>query len=352
MISSAPQEKKTKSKIIDTYSFRYGGLELLDEIEEMWEKLNKHHFDISPFFKEHFSGMSFDKRKQGIIQKSKNHWLRISICMSESNEKLGYCLSSFNSNAGELESLYVEERYRGKGIGRFLADDAFQWFRKHDVREIAVEVAFGNEKAHAFYSKYGLFPRATKLTNYTITKAAVIGLEKGTVKLFDSNPEWADCFNSEKAIIINALEPSSISVEHVGSTSIAELCAKPIIDILIGIDSFETGFKFVPGLEAIGYEFKGENGIQFRHFFAKGNPRTHHVHMVAKDSTFWKEHLLFRDYLMRNKYARDAYAELKIEMASKYPNDREKYTDAKAEFIQSIIAKAKSEEGGAEKDGL
>ncbi|NOR45469.1 MAG: GrpB family protein [Candidatus Delongbacteria bacterium] len=169
----------------------------------------------------------------------------------------------------------------------------------------------------------------------------MIGLEKGKVILVEYDKSWGVEFENEKNSIQRAITDYKIGVEHVGSTSIDSLCAKPIIDILIGIEHFDDGFECIHDLEAIRYESKGENGVQGRHFFAKGNPRTHHIHMVEINSSFWNEHLLFRDYLRNNSDTRIRYSELKKELALKYVNDREKYTSSKSEFIQRIIKKAK-----------
>jgi len=169
----------------------------------------------------------------------------------------------------------------------------------------------------------------------------MIGLEKGKVLLSEYDINWPLEFENEKKSIQNTLTENEIRIEHIGSTSVENLCAKPIIDILIGINHFDEGYKFASLLEATGYAYKGENGIPGRHFFVKGNPRTHHLHMVEMNSVFFRDHLLFRDYLRENPEEKEQYAELKKSMAVKYVDDREKYTDSKAEFIQNILQKAK-----------
>jgi GrpB-like predicted nucleotidyltransferase (UPF0157 family) len=168
----------------------------------------------------------------------------------------------------------------------------------------------------------------------------MIGLEQGKVILSEYDPKWPIEFEKEKKLITSAVGPVDILIEHVGSTAVAGLCAKPIIDILIGIPNFADGFSLVAPLEEIGYEFKGKNGIIGRHFFAKGLLRTHHIHMVEKNSTFWKEHVLFRDFLRNNDIDKQKYALLKKNLAQAYKSDRDGYTNAKADFIRSIIQKA------------
>jgi GrpB-like predicted nucleotidyltransferase (UPF0157 family) len=180
----------------------------------------------------------------------------------------------------------------------------------------------------------------------------MIGLNKGIVRIEIYDSRWPVYFEQEKKRLAKAAGSIPISIEHVGSTAIKGLCAKPIIDILLGVEQFNQGLELVPPFENIGYEFKGENGIPGRHFFAQGQPRTHHLHVVEKNSEFWVEHILFRDRLRKYDFERQEYAKLKRRLAIKYPTDREKYTDSKADFIKNVIDKAKDEEGGAEQNGL
>jgi GrpB-like predicted nucleotidyltransferase (UPF0157 family) len=110
-----------------------------------------------------------------------------------------------------------------------------------------------------------------------------------------------------------------------------------------GIPRFEVGEKCVQSLERLGYEYKGENGVPMRHFFGKGSPRTHHLHMVAADSDFRKHHLLFRDYLINNRHIAGEYNNLKLDLASRFSNDREAYTNGKEEFVKRVLKEAVKE---------
>ena len=147
----------------------------------------------------------------------------------------------------------------------------------------------------------------------------MIGLERGKVILAEYDEDWANEFENEKNSIRQALSDYNITIEHIGSTSVRSLCAKPIIDILIGIDHLNDGLECIHDLEAIGYEYKAENGVPGRHFFAKGNPRTHHLHIVEMNSDLWHEHLSFRDYLRTNLDARIKYSKLIREGAKGIP---------------------------------
>ncbi len=133
-----------------------------------------------------------------------------------------------------------------------------------------------------------------------------------------------------------------LDIQHVGSTSIPEAKAKPIIDIAVGVKSLKNGEKCIKPLKQLGYEYKHSAGIKGRHFFAKGSEknRTHYIHIVKLNGRFWKNCILFRDYLRKHKRAVKEYNELKEKLAKKYKNDRDTYAAQKDSFIQKIIKKA------------
>ncbi|HEX2640951.1 MAG TPA: GrpB family protein [Pyrinomonadaceae bacterium] len=167
-----------------------------------------------------------------------------------------------------------------------------------------------------------------------------LGLQRGTVALSLHREEWHQLFDQEKSRILRAIGEFIIDIEHVGSTTICGIVAKPILDVMVGIPTFEDGEKCVAALDKLGYEYKGENGIPGRHFFGKGAPRTHHLHMVAADSDFWKHHLLFRDYLISNRQVAEEYNNLKIDLAARFPQDREAYTNGKESFVMRVLREA------------
>jgi GrpB-like predicted nucleotidyltransferase (UPF0157 family) len=172
-----------------------------------------------------------------------------------------------------------------------------------------------------------------------------LGLKRGTVTLLPHSEEWHQLFADEKARILNVIGEHVIDIEHVGSTAICGIVAKPILDLMVGIPQFEDGEKCVQSLERLGYEYKGENGVPLRHFFGKGSSRTHHLHMVAADSDFWKHHLLFRDYLINNRQVAGEYNDLKLGLAARFPEDREEYTNGKEPFVQRILQEARNSIG-------
>lgn len=169
-----------------------------------------------------------------------------------------------------------------------------------------------------------------------------MGLKVGTVRLEDYNPEWKNSFELEKIVLSNIFKDIALSIEHVGSTSIEGLSAKPIIDMLVIIKTFSNFENVRYYFEKEPYSIKldsPEDEILIR----KGDEinRTHFIHVVELGSDRQINTLLFRDYLRENKDAVLEYENLKKELAIKYADDRKMYTASKNDFIQGILKKAK-----------
>ncbi len=167
------------------------------------------------------------------------------------------------------------------------------------------------------------------------------------VSIIEYHPQWREMFEEEKQLLQAILVDVSVKVEHIGSTSIDGLAAKPIIDIMIGLPDFSVADDLVPRIEALGYEYikKYEDEMPFRRYFAKNlnRIRTHQIHMVEIDSEFWGRHISFRDYLRHNPAIANEYAALKKQLAECEWGDVNEYADAKTEFIKSIENKAKEQ---------
>ncbi|WP_205665661.1 GrpB family protein [Anoxybacter fermentans] len=170
----------------------------------------------------------------------------------------------------------------------------------------------------------------------------LLGLKRGIVKLHPYTNEWKRLYEEEKNLLWSSIGNYVVDIQHIGSTSIPGIEAKPIIDIMVGVRNLEDGEKCVEFLEKLGYEYKGEHGIPGRLFFAKGDStmRTHHLHMVEWNSDFWRNHLLFRNYLRKHEDVAEEYLKLKRELAEKFAKDRDAYTAGKADFIQRVLKKA------------
>jgi GrpB-like predicted nucleotidyltransferase (UPF0157 family) len=166
------------------------------------------------------------------------------------------------------------------------------------------------------------------------------------VEIFDYDEEWPLEFEKEKANIMSVISRRIVAIEHIGSTAVHGLCAKPIIDIMVGIRRLADAEHCIAPLGSIGYEYvpEYEASIPERRYFRKGpseKPNKHfHLHMVEHGGGIWKKQLLFRNYLRTHPEAAQQYCELKKKLAAKYRLNREAYTDAKTEFIESIVRKA------------
>jgi GrpB-like predicted nucleotidyltransferase (UPF0157 family) len=167
-----------------------------------------------------------------------------------------------------------------------------------------------------------------------------LGLESGTVRLVAYDPAWAALFADEARRIQAALGTVlPLVLEHMGSSAVPGLVSKPIVDILGGYPPGASVTPYVEALVDAGYLHRGEQGIPGREFFRRGMPRAYHLHLAARDGTFWREHLAFRDALRAQPEVRDAYAALKLELARRFPRDREAYTDGKTAFVRRVVAK-------------
>lgn len=156
------------------------------------------------------------------------------------------------------------------------------------------------------------------------------------------NPNWKDQFQLEKDSLSTVLS-EEVVIEHVGSTAIPKLAAKPVIDIMIGLDDFDTAKNHINSIVSLGYDYisEYEKELPFRKYFKKEyeGKHTHHIHMVQKDSDWWVRHLAFRNYLRNNVDDREKYEELKKGLAKKDWEDGNEYASAKTDFIRSIEKK-------------
>lgn len=165
-----------------------------------------------------------------------------------------------------------------------------------------------------------------------------IGLKRGTVQLLPYDSAWADEYKEEEIRLRGIFGDSLVDIQHVGSTSIPGMVAKPLIDIAVAVRSLEVVDQFIPALVAAGYEHMPERITPNRAFFPKGprEARTHHLSIVVAGGKEWNGYVGFRDYLRTHPAAVKEYNDLKTVLAKKFANDRYAYTAAKESFITSI----------------
>jgi GrpB-like predicted nucleotidyltransferase (UPF0157 family) len=174
-----------------------------------------------------------------------------------------------------------------------------------------------------------------------VEENAILGLPSGTVALAPYTPEWARLFEEERARLQDALGDLALDIQHVGSTSVPGMAAKPILDIAIAVREFEAARACISPMERLGFTFRGELGIPRRHYFVKGALHSRHVHMLEATSESWRTMVLFRDWLLLHPETREEYAHLKQCLAKRFPLDRTAYTNGKHTFIQGVLQRAK-----------
>lgn len=181
------------------------------------------------------------------------------------------------------------------------------------------------------------------------------------VKIVPYNPEWKTKFEEEKSLLSELLKEFNPVIEHIGSTAIEGLGAKPIVDIQVGMREHEDLNLMIDTMISAGYVYykKYEDVLPDRRYFVKAaniqndilpkilytyddkfdrkeHPHLFHIHVVELNSDWWQRHIAFRDYLRNNNETRDEYYKLKVELARKEWDDKNDYTDAKTEFVKSI----------------
>lgn len=166
-----------------------------------------------------------------------------------------------------------------------------------------------------------------------------LGLPRGTVKLHDHDPAWREAFSISARELRSIIGDRIERIEHVGSTAIPGLPAKPILDVIVVVRDLERADGLIPKIQSLGYEFKPDDPHDGRLFFVRGSEssRTHHLAVVEAGSETVAEYVEFRDALLANPKLATEYAELKLELAMKYADDRDAYTAKKAAFVESVL---------------
>ncbi|HET6992908.1 MAG TPA: GrpB family protein [Bacteroidia bacterium] len=161
------------------------------------------------------------------------------------------------------------------------------------------------------------------------------------IELSEYNSEWTKSFEAEKILIKAGFPLEEILIEHIGSTSVPNLKAKPVIDLMIGVPILPIDIQPVVNyLKKMGYQYVEEYNLTIpeRRFFIKDTDgkRTHHLHLVSFNSDFWERHLFFRNQLRNNLEIRQQYEKLKTELSKHEWDSTNDYAKAKNDFIKSI----------------
>jgi len=170
----------------------------------------------------------------------------------------------------------------------------------------------------------------------------MLGLKYGTVALSSHDPDWVRAFREEEARLRAAL-PVRCMIEHIGSTAVPGLSAKPILDIVVGCPSDVAVSDVIAAVEASGYQYRGNAGTAGGHILVRESQpevRTHHVHIVALNDPQWRAYLALREWLRAHPEARAVYERVKQRLAAEHRGDRRAYTRAKGEAIVALLREA------------
>ena len=163
---------------------------------------------------------------------------------------------------------------------------------------------------------------------------------EASIEILQYDSTWPSQFERERALLETILAPWLAGpIEHIGSTAIPGMVAKPVIDIMAAVENLDASRGAISAATNAGYLYFPYRP-ELMHWFCKPSPafRTHHLHLVPFSSQLWLEHLAFRDRLRRDPDLASEYAGLKSALAAKFKLDREAYTDAKAPFVQRVLA--------------
>jgi GrpB-like predicted nucleotidyltransferase (UPF0157 family) len=173
----------------------------------------------------------------------------------------------------------------------------------------------------------------------------------GRIVVSDYDPNWPAQFETERRAVARAFGAIALTIEHVGSTAVPGLAAKPIIDLLVGVTDVGTARHRVEAMRSIGYTYMSEYRawLPGEMLYRKGppGPWTHHVHVMEPSSPRWDELVLVRDYLRAHREIAAAYGELKKALAVLFEDDIEGFRDAKRPFLAEVLRRARLDQAPA-----
>lgn len=255
----------------------------------------------------------------------------------------------FDDTQPDIEVAYrLLPKFWGKGYATELTKALIHWGFTHlPVKKLVAAAHSNNLASQHVLKKSGFIPMGTVRW---YNGQDVMGFEiykNDAVELVPYDPLWPTLAAREIQKLREVLPTRHVlDIQHVGSTAIPGLLAKPIIDIQIAVDSLAAiKPQAISQLKLLGYAFWDENPDPTRLFFVKGMPpygekREVHVHIVEPDSKHWQDKLQFRDYLLAHPDTAHDYARLKQTLAEQYPYDRELYTQSKTPFIEAVLRHA------------
>jgi GrpB-like predicted nucleotidyltransferase (UPF0157 family)/GNAT superfamily N-acetyltransferase len=254
---------------------------------------------------------------------------------------------------GEIHALYVLPEYQGRGIGRRLMTESAHGLLRRGFGSVLVWVLKENEPSTRFYERLGGQP--VREQSITIAGKDLIEVAyawpdlaatfakppRGPVIVTDYDPAWLQSFETIRSRLGETLKDLAIRIEHVGSTSVPGLAAKPILDIDVLLRSASDLPEAIRRLTAIDYEHEGDKRIPTRHAFrAHFEGPVHHLYVCTSPEGEFRRHVALRDFLRSHPTDAAAYAQLKHDLARRHPDDINAYMAGKDAFVRELLVRA------------
>jgi len=257
--------------------------------------------------------------------------------------------------AREVLALYVDPSAARAGVGKALLAGLEDRARARHLERVHLSASLNSsdfyfgagyefEETVKHRLRTGTEIRCLQMSKNLDGRAPPVRLEQMPIFLVPYDEAWPRRFEDERSSISQALAGAILGVEHVGSTAIRGMAAKPVIDVLVLVDDISKAPGLFDSLERLGYHYFPYDEVRTpeRRWFCKPNRlhRTHHVHLTEAGSRHHRSQIAFRDHLRSHPDDARRYEALKADLALRFPHDREAYTEGKSAFVASILAKA------------
>jgi GrpB-like predicted nucleotidyltransferase (UPF0157 family)/ribosomal protein S18 acetylase RimI-like enzyme len=300
-------------------------------------------------------GLSVSEREgswRALLAEGGEAWITL-VAERPGGELTGFCSvalpgrdEGIGERTAEIGALYVDPDCWREGAGSALLSAILAELGGRGWRDVVLWALPENQAALAFYDRFGFVVEEGVEKREERSGRPVIRLRAAVdepIRLAPYDSAWPGRFAEERAVLSEAIGAwATGGIHHVGSTAVPGLDAKPIVDILVGVDGLEEARACFEPLATLDYLYAPYRAKEM-HWFCKPNPsrRTHHLHFVPTDSSRFREELAFRDRLRSSPAIATEYAALKHALAARFSQDREAYTDTKADFIHRTLDKGR-----------
>jgi GrpB-like predicted nucleotidyltransferase (UPF0157 family)/GNAT superfamily N-acetyltransferase len=244
-----------------------------------------------------------------------------------------------DTDFAEVKTMFVSPPFRGSGLGRRMLAELEEIARGRGCRAIRLDTSAYLTPAIALYRAAGYREIPAYNENPKADLWFELPLEDEPIRIAPYDPGWPRRFEQERAVLEATIGRWAVGgIHHVGSTAVPGLAAKPVIDILVGVESLDASRAALEPLAGLGYLHAPYREREM-HWLCKPSPshRTHHLHLAPLDGKRFDDEIRFRDRLRADPSLAREYAALKRDLALRFGDDREAYTEAKSDFIAAAL---------------